>query len=616
MSLNTQQQSTILLTEPDLNEQLKTLFEGICYDGITIKLNDSVIKEEELMNLLQDRYENPNENNLSLEGYIEPVLPFTETFNEKRFWLIEKNEDILNKIHLENGQQLVSQDGQSMIVNAGEYLNGGFLIDEKNEGENNDKYNKFVYLFRNKKIDRPEETNYYVNVEGDFAVKIFNKPMIRFYFHLLPKKEKILEWAKYIQDNLNKYRIPFQLKYPFNLNNYEKSDGGVLYVSQNHFPLVAPLINQIAIKYKELLHAKVPLFVRKLYDGIGFAEDPFFSDDSFGTHRRKMIWEDIVKRLVTPTTYCAALDSDKFVSKIIEQLNGLGYSKGLYRNSFTDFSYNFEKHIRVVYVPIVALLPKSSFKTTLESLTNYFVKVKAQYTDLIDDFGRMRFQEVAENYGKDLVEKAIWNAETDTYYWLTYDQDENDNHFYRTTDEEELFVLKLFLSLLSEDTNDDYYKKVADKIILEHGNNSPINTNKEVKTALNAIFSHLNENKDSERVLEIIDEIGRSIGDLKNPAKLGKEDIQKLAKVIDKFFEKFGLPIKNSFGNYEYCPNYNGKLKIAFLFLIASRARNIEELLTFYNLFYNSNREKAKAKYEEWKNQVLLSPLFSAANIE
>lgn len=605
MSLDIQQQSTVLLTEPDLKEQLKTLFKSICYDGITIKKNGVVINEEDFMNLLQYRYENPNENNPSLEGYIETVLPFTEIFNEKRFWLIENNEDILNKIHLENGQQLVSQDGQSIIVNAGEYLNGGFLIDEKKEDD--DTYNRFTYLFRNKKIDRPEKINYYVNVEGDFAVKVFNKPLIRFYFHLLPQKEKILEWAKYIQDYLNKYRIPFQLKYPFNLNNYEKSDGGVLYVSQNHFPLVVPLINQIAIKYKELLHAKVPLFVLKLYDGVGFAEDPFFSDDSFGTHRRKMIWEDIIKKIITPNDHCVALGSDEFVNKIIVQLNKLGYSKGLYLNSFTDFSYNFKSHMGAVEMSSLVLSQKPSSTTTLGLITKNIAKIKAQYIDLIDDFGRMRFQEVAQNYGKDLVEKAIWNAKTDTYYWLCYDQDGNGNHFYRTTTNQELHVLKLFLSLLSEDTKDDYYQKIADKIILQPEVNLPINNVKEVTKVLDIIYSHNDDNKENERVLEIIDEIQRSINDLKNPTKLEKEDIQKLAKVVDKFFEKFGLPIKNNFGNYEYCPNYNGKLKIAFLFLVAARARNIKELLDFYKMLYKNNREQAKTKYETWKNQVLSS---------
>ncbi|AYQ35311.1 T3SS effector HopA1 family protein [Runella sp. SP2] len=599
MSILTEKQSTALSENEGLQEQLKKLLKGFAFDGNVIKLNKQEIEEDDFLLELKSRYRNPNKPSSLLSKNIEEVLPFVETFNEKRFWWVMPTS---GNIHLVRGQKLVFQDGQSIVVNAGEYLDGGYFSKPKESTENDSVFEEqnakftlgeqFVYLYRNRKLDLKRES-YFVYIEGDYAIKMFDKPMIRFYFHLSPdNKEEILRWAKFLQDTLNEYRIPFGVKYPFNLKNYNYADAGVLYITQNHFPLVAPIIQEIADRFKSILQSNVPLFTLKLYNGIGFAESPLSISESFGTHRRALIWKIIKNKLSYTNGNFVNLDNNIITNEIIRLLKEEDYTEEFYRHAKTKYEYNFETYLSKERQQFKNWgLPKRQWNWLLE-FTNSYIQSIEKYNNFIDNFGRLRFQNIAENYGKDLIEKAIWNPESDSYDWLTYDQD-NEQEFYRMVDETEKYRIHLFLSELAQITSDNYYQNAADKIKFNHKSIKKNPSLEKAPTPLDEIFAYLDDKTDKEFV-EIVVEIQEQLDTLPDLAKLSIEDLKKAAQLIDKYFEKLSLPMKNTYGNYEYCPTYKGKLKMGFLFLTASRARNLKELLSLYKDWYSNSKKEAQ----------------------
>lgn len=585
--------SKISLIEPDLDidlrQNLKNLLNGFSFDGTNITNKDG----DDFIAALKERYENKREN-LSHEKHeheqVEDIWPFAASFNEKRFWLTINND----KVKLNDGQKLAFQDGQSIIVNPGEYIKGGFLPKEIG---NRDDIDEFVYLYRVKKIDRPKE-NYYVNIEGEYAIKIFEKPMIRFYFHLLPQKNRVIEWAEYIQKYLNHYRIPFQIKYPLHLDNYLGADNGVLYIAQNHFPLVAPLVHRVAIEFKDLLHKNVPLLTLKLYDGIGFAEDPFFVDDSYGEHRRSLICKIIEESFKSTTV----LDSEEAIDSIMKELIKRGY-KEIYRNPNTKYDYNFKEYLKYIelgywYKDLIIF----SEWELWNKLTDIYIERKEKYNNLIDDYGRKRFYKIAENYGKDLIEKAVWNPIANTYHWLTYDK-KNGEYFYRITHNKEQQQLKRFLHLLAKTSEDNYYGRVAERIGNTYDDSESSKDDKpEDAVNLEELFEFLESDAD-QPIIVILSKIQEALNTTEY-SHMDKEDFQTLAKIIDRYFEKLSLPMKNSFGNYEYCPNYNGKLKIAVLFLLASSSSvTLKELLEFYEVWRKKNKKGAQEILKAWKSK-------------
>lgn len=513
-----------------LEENLRKLFEGITYEENQMKLDEKKINPKEELNTLYIRYKNeitgfkiPNED-------VEDLLPYAESFNEKRFWLIDKNP----KVRLQNGQQLISQDGQSFVVKAGEYLNGGFL----NEDISNDRHgalekvsdnaNKFVYVYRNKKIEKPN-IKLYVSIEGEYAIKIFHKPFVRIYFNLLPDKDTILAWANYLQKTFNEHRIPFQLKYPLNLKSYIYSDSGVLYVSQNHFHIVISLLNDVFEHLSDLkiLGQSVPLFTLQLGKGIGFAEDPFFVKDSFGEHRCKLILE-----LLKKNNLSSGENRKAEIEKIKNELESKGYENGFFRNSNTNYQYDFEKNLikvpTVVESEVGTKLPKNNYKKDKEKHSSY----KDLYEEYRKNLGRYRFLTLAENYAKDLIEKAIfvaekevYTSEKDGYQWITYDETTNESKkkmaFYRLVNDEEKYMIQYFLKKLSEVSKNNYYNTHASRIHIKKEAVKEPSQPSDYKKILQSLQDFINKNP---KQVKVIEKVQDTINKIKDTDYLSQSD--------------------------------------------------------------------------------------------
>ncbi len=564
-----------------IREQIVALLKAFRLDKSGLSKGETKIQPSMQVNEIYFSYKNEIKSRvLEKNEEIEKIKPFVEAFNEKRFWFVENSSS--KKISLNDGELLVSQDGQSIIAKPGEYLKGGRFIKEQpntqgptldNLGSNKISY-EFVYLYRTKKFDTKNE-NLYVNIEGDYSVKIFGKPMIRFYFNLKPDKDGILAWSEYLTQTLNSYRIPFQLKYPLNLNNYKYSDSGVLYVSQNHYELVASIISNVYLKFKyesiySIIDDSVPLFTQKLYPGIAFAEDPYFADkkESFGMQRCKLIFDTIIAQQFTWTN---DEELNNLAVTIEEILISQGYSHEFFRNPNTNYQYDFEKSFN---------LPQK-YSHTKE---NFAIQNQGKYLSQWGIIGRERYLSIARAYADELMERAIWNPSEKYYFWITYDQNPvNKDGFYRIISRQEIKLIRYFLYKLSDFVEDkNHYRNFArktyrfgstseklkiEKLLLkfvedrfsqDKRNNFSWNKRRQMNSSFNHIFNNY-KNLDEKNNLQTISSVADSITEV--------------ASFIIENYENTGVPLVNEFNNYEYCANENGKLITGLFFLFAYKPK-------------------------------------------
>lgn len=117
----------------------------------------------------------------------------------------------------------------------------------------------------------------------------------RYYWHL--RVNTAVRFMGATTSRLNAIRVPFHVKLLNDPNAYHRADAGVLYASRNHRGLIGTIIAEIHSIIASGLRSPVPLFTRRLADGLGFAEDPN-SALSFGEHRCQLIaaalWESFI----------------------------------------------------------------------------------------------------------------------------------------------------------------------------------------------------------------------------------------------------------------------------------------------------------------------------------
>ncbi|WP_159477627.1 T3SS effector HopA1 family protein [Dyadobacter sp. 3J3] len=127
--------------------------------------------------------------------------------------------------------------------------------------------------------------------------------IIRFYLHLNIQCLSIA--IPFILSKItvcfNDRLIPFQLKFLSKAENFARADHFVLYVERRHFFVAGLLIRNIYDDISTFIDASsLPLFVRKVLPGIGFAKSPYNEQLSFGANRARTIAKSILKKLEYP----------------------------------------------------------------------------------------------------------------------------------------------------------------------------------------------------------------------------------------------------------------------------------------------------------------------------
>jgi hypothetical protein len=127
--------------------------------------------------------------------------------------------------------------------------------------------------------------------ETDFRVES-SHALLRLYFHVVPSAAPNLMAA--VTSSLNERGVPFRLKVVDAPERYSRCDAALLYVGATNFEAVRRLLRDLFSRTGVRLQERTPAFTKKLWPGIGLAEQPA-SGDSFGTDRCRLLAEGIVE---------------------------------------------------------------------------------------------------------------------------------------------------------------------------------------------------------------------------------------------------------------------------------------------------------------------------------
>ena len=152
---------------------------------------------------------------------------------------------------------------------------------------------------------------YFAYGDADGDDRDANEPGGRYYWHLT--REIAVPFMKEVAPRLNEAGIPFQVKVLSDPDAYHRADAGVLFFSRRDQDRIAPVIARIHASVAGGLRLEVPLFTKRVADGLGFAEDPSGSR-SFGDARCQLVaetlWQSFVRGEAGREARAAALASD------------------------------------------------------------------------------------------------------------------------------------------------------------------------------------------------------------------------------------------------------------------------------------------------------------------
>ena len=119
------------------------------------------------------------------------------------------------------------------------------------------------------------------------------RALVRFYWNLRAEDAPAL--IKRGTQLLNDDQIPFRLKVVNDPAHYDRCDAGVLYVQRTDYEHVLPAVRRILVELGANLKKTTPVFTKVLAPGLGLAEEPAWSGDSFGMDRCRLLAEAMVR---------------------------------------------------------------------------------------------------------------------------------------------------------------------------------------------------------------------------------------------------------------------------------------------------------------------------------
>lgn len=521
-----------------------------------------------------------------IDESVEKLFPHLQEFNENKFWIISEDP----KIKLNTDQLLVEKNSQKLIIGKGDYLKGGSFQDKYSTNNrltvpsetstSKLKAKKFVYLINPTKSFNPTkafdptkpEENLEIGVESANTVYINEKPIIRFYFNLRPNKEGILAWSQFLSSQLDSFGIPFRFKYRENLKDYIFCDSGVLYIAQNNFNIVTNIIKEVygifkANKQYDILRDEVPKFTRQIYDGIGFAEDPFFTEQSFGEQRCNLLIEII-------DSQSSISDKKVLLKNVTDILVDKGYSVDeFYRNPQSNYKYDWDK--------FVSEFPNDRYPFTFHK-TNLPQWANKE---------RLKYLKIAQKYANELCQKAIWLS-PNCCTWITYDYDKN-NGFHRLLYNDEKRIIRYFLFKVGDfSVEKNYYKNLAEASRCQEFNRDK-NIKFEADNSLNE-FDTEEFNKNSFYNHMYTEALNSLDTNLMNTTPIDLTESQALIigdSILEKY-ENIGLPLRNQFGTYDYTPTLKGSLWTGLFFLLLYKPRAFTHNLKFKDIQVETSSER------------------------
>ena len=113
-------------------------------------------------------------------------------------------------------------------------------------------------------------------------------PIVRFYWNV--NRDGAAPLTKKLSSTLNRYQVPFRFKIVNSPALLNRCDTAVLYVGRRYYRIAAELAFETRAAVEHGIEPEVPLFTRRLTDGLAFAEDPG-NQESFGMSRCRLLAE-------------------------------------------------------------------------------------------------------------------------------------------------------------------------------------------------------------------------------------------------------------------------------------------------------------------------------------
>ncbi|AUD06123.1 T3SS effector HopA1 family protein [Spirosoma pollinicola] len=253
------------------------------------------------------------------------------------------NNEAILQAQLDDGTVIIEQDTTRFTTKAGDYVYIAGSKPEMVKIFNGLPNPQIDILVRTKECAGGEEfkDTFYWSYSVQPGYDSENQH-IRFYIHPYPDQAPAVTHT--LITYLDSYKIPFRVKYFNPVLETNRCDRIVLYVPQRQFVIASWVIIHTYTIHKGHLQDHLPLFVKRLLPGIGFAEDPFsaFSDESFGESRCTWIADAVVQWVSSlPTGSSAQPPPKKLINDILknQKINNL---ETMFLNPGSFYPYDFE----------------------------------------------------------------------------------------------------------------------------------------------------------------------------------------------------------------------------------------------------------------------------------
>ena len=193
------------------------------------------------------------------------------------------------------GLVLVAREGKSRVVHGGEFLNAAVGV-PPSPGSS-------VSLFVPHE-SASMQAGFYFAMGDSLGDHLEELAIARFYWNV--RADEAPGLLRRLSEGLSAYSIPFRLKVLSARELFPRPDALVLYVAERYARITASLCAAEIPLLDSMRGRAVPLFTKRLTDGLGAAEDPG-NGESFGMSRCRVAAEGLWNAFVSGTTESEAV---------------------------------------------------------------------------------------------------------------------------------------------------------------------------------------------------------------------------------------------------------------------------------------------------------------------
>lgn len=487
----------------------------------------------------------------------EPILKGAEAYFEDSWWEVEGTSKNNSLIVRKNSERRVAEPGVFLYVRSKTKNSDGSML--------NKSYIKTCYPhFMVRPNDaNPDSEDLWVLSKTQVRQDDIN--WLRFYFHLNEKQEGINLFLNKITTLLNERNVPFQLKLRNALSSYYRADVAILFVHRLHFIASLDVILYVhSLLSPKYLRAFIPKFTSQLkckvrgklaiMKGVGFAENPVSSSESFGNWRARLIAEIAIKNWGS--------NANELSEALKQGMNAKGFNiYKMYRNPFpSKHEAKYNTFDDLGEIPIL----------------NYHYEGAEVFSPAFKYFN------AARKIAFTICREAVWYGKYCT--WFAYKKDNNGLAFFETLSSDELRGVALFLSGMAlVYPNDFIFKSCVDGIMKSKKSFNALGDDLEKKYKF---ICNLLEKKLPSTSIPLEGSIGQyNIQDIQDTVQA-----KRLGDAIIAQYIEANLPLPNAYGNQsifnaEFNPTItHGLAAIGYFFLMLADVGNgrIEPLSKFY----------------------------------